>query len=301
MYPVLFSINKLHVSSFGVLITLGFLFGMFLIWRLARAWDLDEEKILDLTLLTFLGGLLGSRIYYTLEHLQFFAQNPIRFFYFTKYPGFSFWGAFLGGWLALNYFARKKRLDFWQVADIAAVGFLGGLIFTSLGCFLGGCDVGIVSKVFFAVPVVGLVGKRFPVQLLGMFLLTLALLNLWGKSKRFHPRGAILGLVLIFVGAIKVLVQPLKAADGENLFLSLILIILGVYIYYKVTNKNLKQDLKDWAKYIISLFTDPLARKSTVARLGKYWYNRKTSISWKLRSLKKALRRINVKFSYKDR
>lgn len=300
MFPVFFSIDKIHVSSFGVFVTLGFIFGVFLIWRLSRAWDLDEEKILDLTLLTFLGGLIGARLYYTFEHLQFFIQSPLRFLYFTKYPGFSFWGSFLGGWLALHYFAKSKKLDFWQAADIAGVGFLGGLIFISLGCFLGGCDIGVASNSFLAIPIIGVVGKRFPVQILESLLLVLALLNLWSKSKRFHPRGAILGLALIYMGTIKVLVQPLKAGGDENLFLSLVLVVLGVSIYYKVTNRSILEDLKGILRFIQKLFTDSHTRKTTMVRFRKYWYNRKTSISWKLRNLKKTLRRINVRFSYKN-
>src|SRR5438552_13186037 len=113
MFPTLFSIGKFGISSFGVFLAFGFILGVFLIWRLARAWDLDEEKILDLTLLTFFGGLIGARIYFVLSHLSFFGLNPLKILLFQKYPGFSFWGAFLGGWLSLFYFAKKFKWDFW--------------------------------------------------------------------------------------------------------------------------------------------------------------------------------------------
>lgn len=300
MFPVLFSIDKISVSSFGVFLALGFMFGVFLVWRLSRAWDLDEEKMLDLTLLTFLGGLLGARIYYGLEHLSYFSQNPLSFLLFNKVPGFSFWGAFLGGWLALYYFAKRKKIDFWQVGDIAAVGFLGGLIFAAVGCFLGGCGIGIPSNLFFSVPIVGIVGKRFPVQILEGFLLVLAFLNLWSKSTRFHPRGKILGLSLIYIGSIKLLMEPLREARDEGLFLSLVLICLGMNIFYKVTSRSLTGDLKGLLIFIKKFFTDSLTRKHAIVAVRKYWYNQKTLISWKFRNLKKNLRRFNVRFSYKN-
>ena len=119
MLPVLFSLNKVSLSSFGVFTTLGFLVGVFLVWRLSRAWDLDEERILDLTLLTFLGGLFGARLYFVLEHLSVFALNFLRIILINKYPGFSFWGAILGGWLTLFYLCRSKKMDFWLISDIA--------------------------------------------------------------------------------------------------------------------------------------------------------------------------------------
>ena len=69
MFPVLLSFGNISISSLGVFLAAGFLFAIFLIWRLSRAWDLDEEKVLDLTLLTFLGGLISSRIYFILDYL----------------------------------------------------------------------------------------------------------------------------------------------------------------------------------------------------------------------------------------
>src|ERR1035437_2093730 len=101
MFPVLFIIPGKSVSSFGIFLALGFLYGVFLIWRLSRAWDLDEEKVLDLTLFTFLGGLIGARLYFALENPQIFTANILRLVLVTKYTGFSFWGAILGGWLTL--------------------------------------------------------------------------------------------------------------------------------------------------------------------------------------------------------
>lgn len=299
MYPVLFSIDKLSVSSFGVFLALGFVFGLFLVWRLSRAWDLDEEKILDLTLLTFLWGLIGSRLYFVLQNLHYFSQNILMVILFTKYPGFSFWGSLLGGWLALKFFSKQKKIDFWQVADIASVGFLGGLIFTSLGCFLGGCNIGIPAN-FFSVTIVGTAGKRFAVQILEAILYSLALMNLWSKSIRFHRRGTVLGLTLIYIGLIQILTQPLKPFRDEGLFLSFILIILGVYIYYKVTNRNIRKDISDFINYVQKLLTDSLTRKAALARLKTFWYNRKTAWSWNLRNLKKNLKKINVKVSYKN-
>src|SRR3990167_9200013 len=154
MFPVLFSIGSFAVSSFGFFLALAFLVGLFLVWRQARAWDFDEEKIIDLTLLTSLGALIGSRIYFVLINFNFFTADFYRVILITKYPGFSFWGAFLGGWLTLYFFSRRFKMDFWQVADIAAIGFLGAQIFGNLGCLLGGCGVGIPSE-FLGVKMVG--------------------------------------------------------------------------------------------------------------------------------------------------
>ncbi len=297
MIPVFFSIGNISISSFGVFLALAFLFGVFLIWRLSRAWDLPEEKILDLTLLSFVGGLLGARIFFVAEHLQLFMSLE-KMLFINKYPGLSFWGGFLGGWLALYFFSKKFKMDFAAVADIGIVGFLGGLILGNLGCFLGGCGVGIASNLFFVVPMVGVIGKRFPVQALEAIALSFVLVRIWAKATHFHPRGLIVSQCLIYIGAVKLLLEPLKEGTSGFLF-PLTLIILGIHIFYKIYSgkRMFLVDMKSFLKFVLSLFNDAKARNLVVQQIKKSWYNQKISIAWKMRNFGKFLRRKHVKIA----
>jgi phosphatidylglycerol:prolipoprotein diacylglycerol transferase len=297
MFPVLFSIFKMPISSFGVFITLGFLFGIFLIWRLSRAWDLEEEKILDLTLLTFFGGLIGARLYFFLQHPSFFSSNFLKVLIIYKYPGFSFWGAILGGWLTLFFVSRAKKMDFAQVGDIASVGLLGSLIFADLGCFLGGCGAGIKSNLFFSTKMVGLVGNRFPTQLLEGLLFLVVLFGIWSTATHFHTRGKILSLSLVYIGLIKLIMEPFKQTHDEGFLLSLALFFLGITFLYKVTKRKPLDDLKTFFTFLGQLITNNQVRKLALLKVSKSWYNKKTALLWKLRNFKKSLRRMNVKFS----
>lgn len=300
MFPVLFSIGKFSVSSFGVFLALGFLLSIFLIWRLARAWDFSEEKILDLTLLTFLGGLVGARIYFVLEHWGLFVVGPLNILLFYKFPGFSFWGGILGGWLTLFYFSKRFKLDFWQIADIVSVGFLGGFIMGDIGCLLGGCGVGIPYKLFLAVPAVGTIGTRFPTQGLEALLLTFVFLKIWSLATHFHLKGMIVAITLILFSLIKLLMEPLRANHGQNYFFLTTLLILGLVIFYKTTRRNIWLDLKNTGLFLIGIIQKREARKLLLLMVKKSWYNQTTAMAWKLRNLKKIARRLNVRFSYKN-
>jgi len=299
MFPVLFSIGKFSVSSFGVLLALGFLEALFLVWRLSRAWDLDEEKTLDLTLLIFLGGLIGARLIFAIEHWQLFAPSLLQIILFTKFPGFSYGGSFLGALLTMYYFTKRFKMDFWQIADIASVGLLGGLIWSSLGCFLGGCGIGIQSHAFFAVSMVGVLGKRFPVQLLEAFLFLLILQRVWSIATHFHQRGKIAGISLFCIGLTNILTSSLKQIHTTSLLFSISLTICGAIIFYRRTKRNPMTDLKNFLFFPVKIIIDSKVRISVLASIKKTWYNQKTSISWKIRSLKKNLRRINVRISRK--
>lgn len=249
---------------------------------------MDEERILDLILITFLGGLIGARLYFALENLNIFSSNFLRLILINKYPGFSFWGGFLVGWLTLFFLARARKEDFWLVADIVSVGFLGSLILTDLGCLLSGCDIGIRSN-FLGIKMVGFLGNRFPSQALEALLFVWVLPKVWSEAIHFHPRGKILSLSLIYIGLVKFLTGFLKQSASLSQFLSLVLFFLGIVILYKVTKRSLISDLKNLPKVIF-----------TVDGLKKYWYNQTTSFSWRIKNIKRILRRINVRLSYKN-
>lgn len=302
MLPVLFSIGPISISSFGFLLASGFLLGTFLVWRLSRAWDFDEEKILDLTLLTFFGGLIFSRVYFILEHLDFFLADFSKMILFTKYPGFSFWGAFLGGWLTLFYFTKRFKIDFWQMADIAAVGFLGGLILADLGCFLGGCGVGKVSNFPLSVNMVGYLGKRFPVQALESLIILILLLRIWPKALHFHTAGKIASISLIYLGLVKFLLEFLRLETKSGFVLSLVMVTLGLAIAHKISKRTLKEEIALLKRFSIRMITDGNYREMVLKRLVQSWYNsakatlynKKVAATWQTRNLTKFLKRIHV-------
>lgn len=296
MFPVLFSVGSIAVSSYGVFLAMGFLLGIFLVWRLCRAWDMDEEKLLDLAILTFLGGLIGARLYFVFSHLQYFTQSALNLILINKVPGFSFWGGLLGGWLALGFFARRFRSDFWFLADIAVVGLLGGLILSDIGCFLAGCNIGIPSKAFFAAAMTGSLGKRWPVQIFEALVLALILAKIWSRAVHFHQRGKIVSLGFIYIGIVKLALEPLKQ-DHSGAVFPAVLLLLGLTCFYKVTKQNPVTHLRVLGRFTARLVTDPGSRKGVAQFFYKNWYNQKASFVWKLRNLKKLLKRFNVKFS----
>lgn len=300
MLPVI-SIGPFSISSFGVFLAAGFLFGVFLVWRLARAWDINEERVLDLTLLTFFGGLIGARIYFILENFEYFGWNLIKWISIHKTVGFSFWGALFGGFLTLKYYSKKFRVNFWQALDFAAVGLLGGLVFESVGCLFGGCNVGVTSNLFFAINMVGAKGLRFPTQAVEAALYLFALLRTWKTATHFHMHGTVLASALIYLGTIMLITEPLREKHYVlSIFFTGSLLVLGTNVFYKITKRKIISDIKALGIFLINLIQDPSFQKMLIARLKKSWYNYKVSIKWKARILLKTLRRINVYFSHKD-
>lgn len=306
MLPVLFSFGSISISSFGLFLALGFIYGTFLVWRLARAWELNEEKVLDLTLLTFFGGLIGSRVYFIIENFEVF-DSFSKMVLITKYPGFSFWGAFLGGWLTLYIFVKRFKMDFLSLIDMAAIGFLGGLIWGNFGCLLGGCGAGIRSGLFFAVDMVELVGRRFPVQALEGLIFIFLLYKIWPLAVRFHPAGKIASTLLVYIGVVKFATEFLRVSSS-GVFFPLILVLLGITISFRTSKRDLLSDIKALPLNAMRLLTEKYGLKMVLQSLGQNWYNllslnlKNNKIVWsiKLQKFVRTLRRFRVNTHPKD-
>ena len=75
MYPILFKIGPLTVYSYGLAVALAFVLGAFLARRAAQAAGIDPEQILNLVLCLAISGILGARLLYVLQNLNFYSQR----------------------------------------------------------------------------------------------------------------------------------------------------------------------------------------------------------------------------------
>lgn len=304
MYPVLFHLGPLTVSSFGFFLSLAVLAAVFTSWRLAKAYDLDEEKIIDLGIFTFLGGIVLARIFFVIFNWSYFGfDNLFKIFLINLYPGFSFWGGLLGGIITLYCFSKRFKLSFWEIADFASVSFFLGLAISDLGCFVGGCYIGIPSNSFLALPIVGVIGKRLPVSLFESIILLWVFFHLFKQVIRFHFAGKILAFSLIYLGLVKFILQFFRDNQSqENLIaylLSFGLFFSGIFVFYFRSKRNIIKDVR----HFIQIPFSSQKRQVVVLSLKKTWYN--TNVNWgiKFNKIKKLLnnlpkvlkRRLNVK------
>ncbi len=303
MFPVLLSFGPIVLSTAGFFIALGFLSAVFIAWRLAKVYDIKEEKIFDLSIAVFAGGLVVSRLVAVVLNLEAY-QSLEKILYFHKYPGLSFWGAFAGGTLALWLFSRIFKLPLWQVADFAAVGALLALALGNLGCFLGGCGYGVVSDLPIALPVVGVIGKRLPISLIEGLILLFIFFRLYKQVIKFHFAGKILAKFLIILGLVKFLTEFYRG-DGAFIFpnlwityghiLSLAVFGAGLVAFYAKSKRSIFKD----AEGLLDIFSSAKKREVLLSSVKKSWYNHRTA--WKIafnksfRIFRKVRRKLNVR------
>ena len=137
MLPVLFRIGSLEITSFGALVALGALVGLWVFRReLARSGLPDAA--MDAAVYGLVGGLLGAKLLYVFEHLD----EGTFFGLFLDRGGMSWFGGFVGGLVAGFATIRAKRWPMMAVLAAATPALAIGQMLGRIGCFLVGDDYG---------------------------------------------------------------------------------------------------------------------------------------------------------------
>ena len=155
MFPYLFDWviagHHFRPPTYGVLLALGFSFGYFEAIRRCMKLEEDPKHIENLFLTVVVGSILGSRLFHVVfEEPAYYLKNPSKISAVWE-GGYTFYGALLLSLAFIYIYARKKKLNFLQFADIGTPSTLIGLFIGRIGCFAAGCCWGIPTNVSWGV------------------------------------------------------------------------------------------------------------------------------------------------------
>jgi phosphatidylglycerol:prolipoprotein diacylglycerol transferase len=141
VYPILFRLGPIIISSYAVCIFLGVLTAAYLAGLEARRLGLPVARFYDMIFCMCLAALAGSYLLFVAFHYQVYLANPWRFFDVLR-GGLVFYGGLLGG-LAVAFIYPNHHGFSWRVGmDALAVGLPVSLGIGRVGCFLAGCCFG---------------------------------------------------------------------------------------------------------------------------------------------------------------
>src|SRR6185437_8496535 len=105
MYPTIFRIGNFDVTSFGVLVAIGALVGLWVLGRELARSGLPQSAA-DAAMAGVFGGLIGAKLLWVFEHL---GEEPFRDLLFSR-GGMSWFGGLLGGVGTALIVMRRMRL-----------------------------------------------------------------------------------------------------------------------------------------------------------------------------------------------
>lgn len=152
MYPIIFQFGWITIHTYGLLLSVAFLAGLFAIAKLASRDGIDPNLVYDLGLYIALSALVGAKLLLFVTESDYYLQNPGEIFSLdTLRAGGVFYGGFILAVLVAVFFTRKHRLGFWRVADVFSPGIALGQAIGRVGCFSAGCCYGKETSVPWAV------------------------------------------------------------------------------------------------------------------------------------------------------
>ena len=137
MYPVLIRIGSFEITSFGVMVAVAALVGLWLFRKeLVRA-SLPAEAA-DAGMVGVIGGLVGAKLLWTMEHA---GEGPISELLLSR-GGLSWYGGLIGGVGAGLVFIVRHKWPVVRTIAAATPALAFGHLLGRIGCLLVGDDYG---------------------------------------------------------------------------------------------------------------------------------------------------------------
>jgi len=142
LYALVNWFAPVKLRSWGTMLMVGFAAG--LLWMIhdtRNTEDVTPDALIDLTIVSLIGAIIGARALSVALNWNEFAQDPITVLY-VWVGGLSFHGGVAGGLLAGSTLIVRRKLPYGRMVDLVAPGLALGTAITRIGCFLNGCCYG---------------------------------------------------------------------------------------------------------------------------------------------------------------
>lgn len=255
--PVLLELGPFQVRYYGLFYALGFVIAYFLINYLAKRKELQitKDDVADFLVYVIVGIVGGARLIYVFVYNPlFYLQNPLEIFA-VWHGGLSFHGGLLGAVFATYLFCKRKKIEFYDIADIAVLPVALALALGRIGNFINGELYGRLTDVSWCIDysknkfVESLPsGCRHPAQIYASIKNLTIFAALWFIKDKKLPKGFMFWSFVTLYGLSRTLVEFFRAPDEQigfifNYFtmgqlLSFPLFLLGLYMLFRLKRKS---------------------------------------------------------------
>ena len=266
-----FKIGSFSIYWYGLIIGLSIIAAVLLVLHEAKRSGQNPEDYIDFASFAIILSVIGARLYFVVFSWDMYKDNLLKIFALRE-GGLAIYGGVLTGILCGIIFARKRGINFFQLADTVLPSVLQGQICGRWGNFINREAFGGFTDSLFAMRILADQASYIPqsalenmvivngakyIQVHPTFLyesfLNLCLfifLIILRKHKNFH--GQIGSLYLIGYGIIRFFVESLRtdqlkiASTGiaVSQVVSAALVICGVIMYIKLSKKGKTDDMK---------------------------------------------------------
>lgn len=117
--------HEFTIRWYGAIIAFGFLLAVLFGGRMAYKWKMSLDKMVDVLIYGTIFGIIGARLYYCIFKWELYKDNPIEMVQIWN-GGLAIYGGIIGGLAAAYVVCRVRKMNFWNLLDIASMSLLIG-------------------------------------------------------------------------------------------------------------------------------------------------------------------------------
>lgn len=227
MLPRLFHLGNFSLPTYGLLVSIGVLVGLWISVRNSEKQGIDPELAWNLGILVVLCGIVGAKLLYIVNDWSYYTAHPGEIFSFsTLQAGGVFSGGFIGAAVAAAWYIRKHHMPALATWDAFVPGLALGHAIGRVGCFAAGCCYGKPTSHFWGVTFKNPLAQTWvgtplgtPLEPTQLFESAVELANffilMWlFKRKKFD--GQVLGAYLFLYGVARFFLEFLRDDPGRG-------------------------------------------------------------------------------------
>jgi phosphatidylglycerol---prolipoprotein diacylglyceryl transferase len=227
VFPRLFHIGNFNMPTYGLLVSLGVLLGLWISVRNSEKQGIDPDQAWNLGIIVVMCGIVGAKVLYIIVDWSNYAAHPGDIFSLnTLQAGGVFSGGLIGAFAAAAWYIHRHRMPALATCDAFAPGLALGHAIGRVGCFAAGCCFGKPTDHFWGVTFTNpiaheLVGTPIgealqptqlfesAVELVNFFILAWML-----KRKKFD--GQVIGTYFFLYGIARFFLEYLRGDPGRG-------------------------------------------------------------------------------------
>ncbi len=117
--------TDITIRWYGAIIAFGFLLAVLFGGRMAYKWKISLDKMLDVLIYGTIFGIIGARLYYCIFKWDLYKDNPLDIFAIWE-GGLAIYGGIIGGLAAAFVVCKVRKMNFWNLLDMASMSLLIG-------------------------------------------------------------------------------------------------------------------------------------------------------------------------------
>ncbi len=117
--------NEISIKFYGAIIAFGFALAVLFGGRMAYKWKMSLDKMIDVLIYGTFAAIIGARLYYVFSKWDSYSANPADIIKIWE-GGLAIYGGIIGGIAAAFVVCKVRKLNFWNLLDIAGMSLLIG-------------------------------------------------------------------------------------------------------------------------------------------------------------------------------